>query len=297
MKKVSLIRSTICFLVLLFFVEAGIFLPEGNVRAGQENQVQDRDSKTEGARQQKVKKRRFKGDKGTIDPMICNDCDPPPPPHPGPGGGGPPGDGHIWCNGWDRQGQCAFNFIGIAASREFRRQLGSGDYHHQSFLSWHPGETDGFGRFPTADGNVGLISTSPLDGQVPLHRWSTRKGFYYSIYYVNHGNDYVYGGIAGYVWPAGDSRGFPLYQFYSQEYGHYYTNYKREINCQPRVFWDDQGEMARVNWPAPFSQAFRNCPSGSVIFPAACDPFARFRCEARGGFFNPGNCLCSDGLP
>jgi hypothetical protein len=53
--------------------------------------------------------------------------------------------------------------------------------------------------------------------------------------------------------------------------------------------------MARVNFPAPFSQAFRNCRS--LAFPVACDPFARFRCEARGGFFNPGNCLCSDGLP
>jgi hypothetical protein len=146
------------------------------------------------------------------------------------------------------------------------------------------------------DGNVGLVSTSALPGQVALHRWTTRKGFYYSVYYAEHGGDYVYGGVAGYVYPPGDSRGFPLYQFYSQEYGHYYTNYKRDINCQPPVFWDDQGEMARVNFPAPFSQAFRNCGT-FLIFPGPCDPFAKFRCEARGiGFWNPGNCMCSDGL-
>lgn len=122
------------------------------------------------------------------------------------------------------------------------------------------------------------------------------RGFYYSVVYAEHGGDYVYGGVAGYVYPPGDNRGFPLYQFYSQQYGHYYTNYKREINCQPPVYWDDQGEMARVNFPAPFSQSVRNC-GGGLTFPGPCDPFARFRCEARGQFFNPGNCTCSDGLP
>jgi hypothetical protein len=267
-------------------------------RVGQESQVQDRDSKTGAAQEHQAKKRKTKSDKGSVKPRICNDCDPIDSGGGGGGGGGGgtyTGDGHIWCDGWNRQGDCAFNHVNAALSATFRRQLGNNGYDFQSFLSWFPADTDGFGRFPIQDGNVGLISTSPLPGQVALHRWSTRKGFYYSIYYTEHGNDYVYGGVAGYVWPAGDSRGFPLYQFYSQEYGHYYTNYKSEIGCQPPVFWDDQGEMASVNFPAPFSQAFRNCRS--LVFPAACDPFARFRCQARGQFFNPGNCQCSDGLP
>ena len=177
------------------------------------------------------------------------------------------------------------------------RKLGNNGYDFQCFLTWFPAEVNDTtpGRFPIQDGNVGLISTSPLPGQVALHRWSTRKGFYYSIYNVDHGSEYIYGGVAGYVWPAGDSRGFPLYQFYINEYGHYYTNYKREIGCQPHVVWADQGEMARVNFPAPFAQAVRNC--NNLAFPAACDPFARLRCEGGGQFFNPGNCQCSDGLP
>ena len=293
MKTNLLIRASVSLLVLLSFVGACLSRPtvSAQERVAQESQVQNRDNKTEDARERKAKNGKSKGDRDKVKPMICNDCDP------GDGGGGGyTGDGHIWCDGWDRQGDCAFNHVDAASSVELRRQMGNNGYDWQTYLTWFPWETDGFGRFPVPDGNVGLVSTSALPGQVPLHRWSTRKGFYYSVVYAEHGGDYVYGGVAGYVYPPGDSRGFPLYQFYSDEYGHYYTNYRREINCQPHVNWADQGEMARVNFPAPFSQAFRNC-STVLFFPAACDPFARFRCEARGQFFNPGNCLCSDGLP
>jgi hypothetical protein len=214
------------------------------------------------------------------------------------GGGTPPGDGHVWCDGWDRQGDCAFNHIGVAAGAEFRRFRGGGGYVGQTFLTWHPAEFDGFGRFSVADGNVGIISTSPEPGQVPLHRWSTRKGFYYSIYYYEHGGDYVYGGIAGYVWPPSSNQGYPLYQFYSDEYGHFYTNYPRDIYCQPAVRWAVQGAMARVNWPAPFFQANRICYNNqSLGVPGSCDPFAMARCRARGSVYNTGNCSCFDGLP
>lgn len=265
-------------------------------RLGRESLLQVVYRKAEGASSHEAAENQAKENKGGIKPTICNDCDP------GDGGGGGggvyTGDGHMWCDGWDRQGDCVFNHVSAATSVELRRQMGNNGYDFQTYLTWFPWETDGFGRFPVPDGNVGLISTQPLPGQVALHRWSTRRGFYYSIYYAEHGGDYVYGGIAGYVWPPGDSRGWPLYQFYSDEYGHYYTNYKNEINCQPRnVFWDDQGEMARVNFPAPFSQAFRTSCFGGFFFPAACDPFARLRCEARFGLWNPGNCTCSDGLP
>jgi hypothetical protein len=212
------------------------------------------------------------------------------------GGGGtpPPGDGHMWCDGWDRQGDCAFNHLGVASGAEFRRFRGGGGYAGQTFLTWHPAEFDGFGRFSVADGNVGIISTSPLPGQVALHRWSTRRGFYYSIYYTSHASDYVYGGIAGYVWPPGDSRGFPLYQFYSHEYGHFYTNFPRDIFCQPAVTWAVQGAMARVNWPAPFVQANRVCFNNQSLgpIPPSCDPFFAERCRASGGFFNFNNCTC-----
>lgn len=209
-----------------------------------------------------------------------------------PGGGGVPDHGHAWCDGWDHQGDCAFNHIGVATGREFRRFGGGGGYNGQSFLTWHPGEFDGFGRFTVADGNVGIISTSPLQGQVALHRWSTRRGFYYSIYFTNHGSDYVYGGVAGYVWPPGTNLGFPLHQFYNHSYGHYYTNFPREINCQPGEDWTYQGIMAHVNWPAPFTQAFRLCTNGNLGAPPSCDPFRAEACRISGRFFNPGNCTC-----
>lgn len=301
MKRLSLV----CFLVLLSF--AGPFLSRltsgAQARVGQETRAQVRNTtedaqrlkaqaevlKTEAAAEQKAKKNKAKG-KNKFSPMICNDCDPG---GGGGGGGGTGGDGHIWCAGWDRQGDCVFNHVDAATSAEFRRQLGNNGYDFQSFLSWFPADSDGFGRFPLHDGNVGLISTQPLAGQVPLHRWSTQKGFKYSIYYAEYGGDYVYGGIAGYVWPAGDNRGFPLYQFFSQEYGHYYTSYPNEIKCQPPVFWDFQGEMARVNAPAPQSQSVRNCQNFVAgPFPPTCNPFAVFQCIQQGRFFDFGACVC-----
>jgi hypothetical protein len=285
MKKVSLMRVILCFLVLLSVVGAGLsrLTVSAQERISQEGQAQERSDAQE---------HKAKGDKGKVKPLICNNCDPGDDGGGG-GGGGYTGDGHIWCDGWDRQGDCAFNHVNAAASAEFRRKLGDDGYDFQCFLTWFPIEiNDPDSRFPIQDGNVGLISTSPLPGQVALHRWSTRKGFYYSIYNTEHGSDYIYGGIAGYVWPAGDSRGFPMYQFYSQEYGHYYTNYKREIGCQPpNVTWDDQGEMARVNWPAPFAQALRNC--SSLTFPAACDPFFAERCRQQGWVFRSNDCSCN----
>ncbi|MFL6196067.1 MAG: hypothetical protein ACJ75H_17945 [Thermoanaerobaculia bacterium] len=218
----------------------------------------------------------------------CTSSCAPPPPY--------TGDGHALCDGWDRQGDCAYAHLGVsstAGGAEFRRLRGGGGYAWQTFLTWNSAEFGGFGRFTVADGTAGIISTSPLPGQVPLYRWSTRKGFVYSTYSGVTGSDYVYGGIAGYVWPAGSGQGYPLYQFYSQEYGHFYTNYPSEIRCQPPVNWAVQGEMARVNWPAPITQAFRNC-STQVLgpIPPSCDPFFAERCRISGGFFNFNNCTC-----
>ena len=189
--------------------------------------------------------------------------------------------------------------MGVSSGAEFRRLRGGGGYAWQTFLTWNPAEFDGFGRFTVPDGNVGIISTSPEPGQVPLYRWSTRRGFAYSTYAGVTGSDYVYGGIAGYVWPAGSNQGYPLYQFYSHEYGHFYTNYPRDIYCQPPVQWAVQGEMARVNWPAPFVQANRVCFNNQTLgpFPRACDPFAVERCRARGWPYDFGSCMCFDGLP
>lgn len=222
-----------------------------------------------------------------------------------PSGGTSNSDGHLYCDGWDRQGDCVYNHFAGACNIIFRRQVGTGNYTGQSFLTWSQAEMDGFGRFPTQDGSVGIVCNEQiLPGQVPLHRWSTSRGFYYSIYYTSHGSDYVYGGIAAYVYPPGDSRGYPLYQFFSSKYGHFYANYQNEVRCQPQEAgktnggWSAQGEMARVNFPAPFSQATKPCATASpIFFPQFCDAFAAMRCTGRGGVYNFGNCTCSDGLP
>jgi hypothetical protein len=207
-------------------------------------------------------------------------------------------DGHAaTCDGWDRQGACALSFVGVPTGVEFRRLRGGGGYAWQTFLTWNSAEFNGFGRFTVADGSVGLISTAPLSGQVPLYRWSARRGFVFSTYFVS-AHDYVYGGVAGYVWPAGTNQGYPLYRFYSDEYGFFYTNFPQDIRCQPSVHWQFDGEIARVNWPAPAIQATRVCFNNqSLGIPGTCDPFAAARCSARGSVFNFGNCTCFDGLP
>lgn len=208
------------------------------------------------------------------------------------------GDGHPTCDGWDRQGVCALTLPGVASGQEFRRLRGGGGYAWQTFLTWNSAEFNGFGRFTVSDGSVGLISTSPLPGQVALHRWSARKGFVYSTDPSLHASDYVYGGVAGYVWPTGTNQGYPLYRFYSDDYGFFYTNFPKDIYCQPASRWQPDGEIARVNWPAPFLQANRVCYNNqSLGIPGTCDPFVSSRCTGRGSVFNFGNCTCFDGLP
>jgi hypothetical protein len=207
-------------------------------------------------------------------------------------------DGHPTCDGWDRQGVCALSFPIVASGVEFRRLRGGGGYAWQTFLTWNSAEFNGFGRFTVADGTVGIISTSPLSGQVPLYRWSARKGFVYSTNPNLSASDYVYGGVAGYVWPAGSNQGYPLYRFYSDEYGFFYTSFPGEISCQPAVRWQYDGEIARLNWSAPFTQASRTCYNNQYLgLPGPCDPFAVTRCQERGSDYNSGNCTCFDGLP
>src|SRR5438552_353710 len=146
MKKVSLIRATVSFLVLLSFVGACLSRPTASAqeRVAQESQVQNRDNKTEDAQEHKAKNGKSKGDRDKVKPMICNDCDPGDGGGGG-GGGGYTGDGHIWCDGWDRQGDCAFSFPGVATGVVFRRQLGdhTNGYHNQCFLSWYAEDLDG----------------------------------------------------------------------------------------------------------------------------------------------------------
>jgi hypothetical protein len=71
----------------------------------------------------------------------------------------------------------------------------------------------------------------PSAGLVPLHRWLViqdgwRNYYYYSTFFSQHGSDYYYHGIQGYVLPANQTtfRGTPvtkLSSWYSQSYGYW----------------------------------------------------------------------------
>jgi hypothetical protein len=198
-----------------------------------------------------------------------------------------PGDGHATCDGWDRQGACALSFPSVAGSVELRRFRGGRDGSETYLSAGYNGS-----GFSYSDGTVGIVSTSPLPGQVPLHHWSSRRGYVYDLNPYLSARDYVYRGIAGYVWPPGTNQGFPLYRTFSSEYGFFYTNFPTELTCERNVRWQPFGEIARVNWPAPFVQAVRRCFSLPVPPIPNCDPFVAERCRQAGGVFFPGNCSC-----
>lgn len=200
----------------------------------------------------------------------------------------PNGDGHSTCDGWDRQGACALGFPTVGGSSELRRFRGGND-SSETYLT----AGANYSGFNVSDGSVGLISTSPLPGQVPLYHWSSRRGYVYDLNPNLTARDYVYRGIAGYVWPPGTNQGFPLYRTFSSEYGFFYTNFPSELRCQRNVRWQPFVELARVNWPAPFFQADRRCYNLPQPPIPNCDPFFAERCRQAGGIFNPGNCTCS----
>ena len=108
----------------------------------------------------------------------------------------------MWCDGWNRQNACALQQPGVPGSVVLRRQRGNNGYDFQTFLSTHPAEMNGFGRFPVQDGNVGLVSLPP-GRPGPAAPLEHAEGLLLLDLNVNHGSEYVYGGIAAYVWPAG----------------------------------------------------------------------------------------------
>lgn len=197
------------------------------------------------------------------------------------------GDGHSQCDGWDRQGACALSFFPVANGVELRRFRGG----HDSSETYLTAGYNSSGLY-ISDGTVGLISTSPLPGQVPLYHWSSQRGYVYDLNPYVSAHDYVYRGVAGYVWPPGTNQGYPLYRTFSSEYGFFYTNFPSELRCQRAVYWQPFVELARVNWPAPFFQADRKCYNLAQPPIPNCDPFFAERCRQNGGVFNPGNCSC-----
>jgi len=85
----------------------------------------------------------------------------------------------------------------------------------------------------------------PAAGLVPLHRWTViqdgwRTHYYYSTYYTEQPSDRYYNGIAGWVYPPGQTttnNGLPLRSlsvFYSSDYGFWngYSDYPNSYNVE-----------------------------------------------------------------
>jgi hypothetical protein len=126
----------------------------------------------------------------------------------------------------------------------------------------------------------------PGQGLLPLYRWqviqSPRIYYYYSIYYANHGSNYHFQGVAGYVLASNDYRGTPLQYNYSQSYGFYYT---LSGEYPPCCSFQNQG----VGFNLPVG--------GTFLFDKIPEPCAGFEsqheeCDINGGIWNNSTCTC-----
>ena len=129
----------------------------------------------------------------------------------------------------------------------------------------------------------------PGQGLLPLYRWqvnqSPRIYYYYSPYYANHGSNYRFDGVVGYVLAANDYRGTPLLYWYSQSYGYYYTL---------------SGEYPPGNTFAYHGTSWNLPVGGSFLFdqiPVPEDPCPgmesqRESCDINGGIWSDTTCSC-----
>lgn len=154
---------------------------------------------------------------------------------------------------------------------------------------------DGMGIYVPSPG----YTPDPTSGLVPLHRWTViqdgwRTYYYYSTNYSQQGPDYHYNGVAGYVFPPGQTEahvhdGFilPLNQlsvFYSQDLG----------------FWNGYGGTGygfvepppnrSGKAPYVYQGVIAACPPTvyDPQFPPQPNPGANFSSEWRVLFYAPG---------
>jgi hypothetical protein len=187
----------------------------------------------------------------------------------------------------------------------------------------------------TYDGIVGSIypvpspgyTPDPSAGLYPLHRWTVvengwRVYTYHSIYYFQHGSNYTYDGIRGYVFPpAATSHTFAsgstatlshLSIYYSQNYGFWNgIVLSGAFEFPPSgAGFSYQGLIAASPPPTVGTRpgACSGCPlpgtgpNYSVRFdppppPPQCDPVEELACYDNGGFWDSNTCLCAPGNP
>jgi hypothetical protein len=129
----------------------------------------------------------------------------------------------------------------------------------------------------------------PDQGLLPLYRWqvieSPRIYYYYSIYYANHGSNYHFQGVAGYVMAPNDSRGTPLHFWYSQSYGYYYTLSGEYPPCCSFSY-----HGVPFNVPVGGSYLFDKIPEPEDPCPGS--EWERQECDINGGFWRDDTCSC-----
>jgi hypothetical protein len=126
-------------------------------------------------------------------------------------------------------------------------------------------------------------------GLLPLYRWqvhqSPRIYYYYSIYYGNHGSNYQFQGVAGYVLASSDYRGTPLQFWYSQNYGYYYT-----LSGEYPIWGSFSYHGVQYNLPVGGTFTFVKNPE--IIDPCEGMEADRQECLMNNGRWNPNTCTC-----
>ena len=187
---------------------------------------------------------------------------------------------------------------------------------------------NGMGIYRPPDG----YTADPSTGLVRLHRWRVVQGgwrvyYYYSTYYDEHGSDYHYEGVAGWVFPQGTiavftpafPNGLPVYPlsiWYSQDLGFWYgygaypgDNVEQPPNRSGKANYFPQGFIAKLP-PTCLDPQFGNpvgtvCAYGMQFNPPPSSPPSGgsggtcnasqamiSRCVQRGGDWDDETCSC-----
>ncbi len=146
--------------------------------------------------------------------------------------------------------------VGVFPTALYRFQISYWDGGHLLTHFYNEGAANGHQDdtwiHPFLDAPMGIYrppdgyTPDPSSGLVRLHRWRVvqngwRVYYYYSTYYSEHGSDYHYEGVAGWVFspgtgsnPANGAPLAPLNIWYSTDLGFWY---------EFRIFGDQTGEL------------------------------------------------------
>jgi hypothetical protein len=176
----------------------------------------------------------------------------------------------------------------------------------------------GYGSLLTRDLNEGYNAGMALRGSlfggvfdtqecgtIPLYRWRVQQNgraywFYTTWGAFPGGNGYYFEWVTGYVLPIGDSRGTPIYFWYSQRFGTYYTSTMDE--CKPDQYcgFPNIGQTTYVYQGVGWYN-FNANPGGNYSLtctpppppPPTCDGAQEQSCYNQGGSWDASHCTCT----